>query len=104
MNALNAFVAETSADNRRVTAADLVRHVDHIAQLVGVQHVGLGFDLCDNFKNYLNTSASLETYDVLAGHQNLPEFTLALIDHGYSDGDILLILGGNFMRVYHATL
>ena len=105
MNALNAFVAETSADNRRVTAADLVQHVDHIVRLVGVQHVGLGFDLCDNFKNYLNmSSSSLETYDVLAGHHSLPEFTSAMIDHGYSDDDILLILGGNFMRVYHATL
>jgi hypothetical protein len=39
---------------------------------------------------------SLDTYDVLEGHQSLPEFTAALIEHGYSDDDILLILGGNF--------
>lgn len=104
MNALNAFVAAPSAENRRVTAADLVQHVDHIVRLVGVRHVGLGFDLCDSFKNYLNTAASLETYDVLAGHQGLSEFTSALIDQGYADDDILLILGGNFMRVFEATL
>lgn len=104
MNALNAFVADSSDQNRRVTADDLVKHVDHIAQLVGVQHVGLGLDLCDSFKNYLTMPSSLDTYDVLDGHHSLPEFTTALIEHGYSDDDILLILGGNFMRVYQATL
>ncbi len=104
MNALSAFVGDISDTRHRLTAEDLLDHVDHIVNLVGIEHVGLGFDFCDNFGNFLTMKGSLETYDVLDGHGSLPEFTAGLLRRGYSDEEILLILGGNFMRVFEATL
>jgi membrane dipeptidase len=47
---------------------------------------------------------ALETYDVLPGHHHLKDFTAGLIQRGYSDEDILNVLGGNFLRVYGQVL
>ena len=104
MNAASAFTANPSDNGNRPTAEDLLDHVDHIIKLVGVEHVGLGLDLCDSFGNHLTLEPSLGTQDVLQGHQSLHEFTSGLIKRGYSDDDILLILGGNFMRVFEETI
>jgi len=104
MNAISAFTGDTTAGGKRLNAEDLLDHVDHIVKVAGVEHVGLGFDFCDSFKNYLTMEESLVTYDVVPGHGGLSEFTAGLIRRGYSDEEILLILGGNFMRVFKAVL
>lgn len=68
----------------------LMKHLDHIVKLIGVDHVGLGsdFDGIDSAPKQLKTVV------------DYPEFTKALIKRGYSDKDIAKILGGNFLRVY----
>ena len=68
----------------------LMKHLDHIVKLIGVDHVGLGsdFDGIDSAPKQLRTVV------------DYPEFTKALIKRGYSDTDIAKILGGNFLRVY----
>jgi membrane dipeptidase len=104
MNAASAFVGNDSETRTRLSAKDLLDHVDHIVNIAGVRHVGLGLDLCDSFEDYLTLGHSLETYDVVNGHGNLHEITSGLIQRGYSDDEILLILGGNFLRVFEATL
>jgi membrane dipeptidase len=104
MNALSPFVGDVSDTSRRLGAEDLLNHLDRVVNIAGVRHVGLGFDFCDSFENYLTMKKNLETYDVVNGHGSLHEITSGLIKRGYSDDDILLILGGNFMRVFEATL
>jgi membrane dipeptidase len=71
----------------------LMKHLDHIVKLIGVDHVGLGsdFDGIDSAPKQLRTVV------------DYPEFTKALIKRGYSDTDIEKILGGNFLRVYRAN-
>ena len=39
----------------------------------------------------------------LTGIDDLPRITLELMKRGYSDEDVLKILGGNFLRVFEAT-
>jgi membrane dipeptidase len=75
MNALSALTGDVSEGSKRLTAEDLLDHVDHIVKLVGINHVGLGFDFCDSFKNFFTMPESLETYDVLNGHGSLHEIT-----------------------------
>jgi membrane dipeptidase len=101
MNAISAFVGD-GAQRRGVE--DLLDHVDHVVRIAGIRHVGIGFDFCGGFKNHLSLPHPLETYDVLAGHHRMPEFTAGLIQRGYADNDIALILGGNFRRVYEKIL
>lgn len=104
-----------------VTIEDVVDHFDHVAQLVGVEHVGIGSDLDiegygsprvppgqaigpsgqPNFERY-NAYFTDDGYvhiDGLDHPKRVFDLTDALIRRGYSDDDIRLILGGNFARV-----
>lgn len=103
MNAISSFVREDH-ETRRATPADLAAHAGHVADLVGVDHVGLGFDFCDGFQNFLTMEDDIKTYDVVSGHEGALEFTVALLERGFGDEDIRKILGGNFLRVVGAWL
>jgi membrane dipeptidase len=101
MNAISAFVGDSS---RKRTVEDLLDHVDHVVDLVGIAHIGIGLDFCSGFKDYLSLPHFLDSYDVLPGHHGLRDFTAGLMTRGYSDDDILKVLGGNFMRIYEQIL
>jgi membrane dipeptidase len=68
----------------------LIDHIDHIAKVAGVDHVGLGSD-------FDGVSGALPAE--IDSAADLPRITQALIDRGYSDTDIKKILGGNLLRV-----
>jgi membrane dipeptidase len=68
----------------------LIDHIDHIAKVAGVDHVGLGSD-------FDGVSGMPQGMDSAA---DLPRITQALLDRGYSEGDIRKILGGNLLRVF----
>lgn len=80
-------------DNTRPPLSMLIDHLDHIVKLIGVDHVGLGSDF-----DGIN-SAPRELNDVT----NMPLITEELMKRGYSNEDILKILGGNFIRVFKAN-
>ncbi len=69
----------------------LVDHIDHIAKVVGVDHVGLGSDF---------DGVSGATPQGMDSAADLPKITQALLDRGYSPDDIKKILGGNLLRVF----
>lgn len=73
---------------------DVVAHIDHITELVGTDHVGIGADF-DGI-----TLPPRELPDVSC----LPRLTEALTRRGYGDDDIRKVLGGNFMRVVATVL
>ena len=68
----------------------LMQHFDHIVNLIGINHVGIGSDF-----DGIN-SAPKELKTVL----DYPKFTQALIARGYADKDVAKVFGGNFLRVY----
>jgi len=70
---------------------DLIDHIDHIAKIAGVDHVGLGSDF-DGV-----AGAMPQGMDSAA---DLPKITQALLDRGYSEPEIRKILGGNVLRVF----
>jgi membrane dipeptidase len=73
----------------RPSYKEVVDHIDHVVKLVGVNHVGIGSD----FDGIEVTPEGLEGVD------KLPVITKELKLRGYSENDIKLILGGNFMRL-----
>ncbi len=101
VNAISAFVGDEA---RKRGVDDLLDHVDHVVKVAGIQHVGIGFDFCGGFQNHLSLPHPLETYDVLPGHHHLKDFTAGLVQRGYDEEDISLILGGNLMRIYERVL
>jgi membrane dipeptidase len=69
----------------------LIDHIDHIAKVTGVDHVGLGSDF---------DGVSGATPQGMDSAADLPRITQALLDRGYSADDIKKILGGNLLRVF----
>jgi membrane dipeptidase len=69
----------------------LLDHIDHIAKVAGIDHVGLGSD-------FDGVSGALpQGMDSVA---DLPKITQGLLDRGYSAENIRKILGGNLLRVF----
>lgn len=96
------------------TIEDVLNHYDHVAKLVGVEHLGTGSDIgLDGYDalpepirkklhaSYKASYAFREKDDVegLDHPQRTFDLTEGLIRRGYSDRDIEGILGGNFKRV-----
>jgi membrane dipeptidase len=63
-------------------------HIDHIVAVAGVDHVGIGSD----FDGVDELPAGMDDVSML------PNLTAELVRRGYSDEDILKILGGNLLR------
>ena len=66
----------------------LIDHIDHIAKVAGIDHVGLGSD-------FDGVTSLPQGIDSVA---DLPKITQALYERGYTRAQIHKILGGNFLR------
>ena len=82
---------EWAAKIPRPPFKSLMDHIDHIAKVAGVDHVGLGSDF---------DGVSGATPQGIDSAADLPKITQALLDRGYSADDIRKILGGNVLRVF----
>ena len=73
----------------KATLAQVADHIDHIRQTAGIDHIGIGGD----FDGITSVPVGLE--DV----STYPMLTAELIRRGYSDEDVMKILGNNILRV-----
>ncbi len=69
----------------------LIDHIDHIAKVAGIDHVGLGSDF---------DGVSGQLPEGLDSPADFPKITAALMERGYSAEDCRKILGGNLLRVF----
>ena len=74
------------------TILDVIAHLEHAIQVMGIDHVGLGTDF-DGDGGVCG----------LADSSELIHFTRQLLARRYSDEDIQKIWGGNFLRVMAET-
>ena len=73
---------------------DVLDHYDHVIQLVGVEHVGIGSDF-----DGVGDSLPVGLKDVA----DYPNLVRGLIERGYSETDVRNILGENLLRVWQAV-
>ena len=76
----------------QTTLADVADHIDHIRDVAGIDHVGLGSDF-DGMPSHETVPQGLE--DV----SKYPMLVAELVRRGYSDEDVLKVMGGNVLRV-----
>lgn len=67
--------------------------IARLADLIGVDFVGLGSDMM-----------GLVGPSALPSYRNLPELAAALLERGFGKEDLQKILGGNYRRVFEATV
>jgi membrane dipeptidase len=71
--------------------SDVADHIDHVVELVGVDHVGIGSDF-DGVGDSLPTGLKDVSY--------YPNLIRVLLERGYSEEDVAKIAGENLMRVW----
>ncbi|HEY4358356.1 MAG TPA: dipeptidase [Acidobacteriaceae bacterium] len=84
------YERELSATVPRASFNALIDHFDHIAQVAGIDHVGIGSD----FDGFSMLPAGIRSA------ADLPKITAALLDRGYTAEQLGKLLGGNLLRVF----
>jgi len=74
----------------KVTLSEVADHIDHIAKVAGVDHVGIGSDY-DGVDNSLP--------DGLESVADYPALLAEMLRRGWSDADVAKLAGGNVLRV-----
>ena len=75
----------------RASLDDVVAHIDHVVEIAGIDHVGLGSDF-----DGVGDSLPFGLRDV----SMYPNLFARLLERGYSEADIEKIAGGNLMHVW----
>lgn len=91
LGAFEPFIAEWRSRHPqpRTTLSDVVAHVEHVREVAGVDHVGLGGD-------YDGTPTLPEGLEDVTGY---PRLLAALADNGWSDADLGKLTSGNALRL-----
>jgi membrane dipeptidase len=73
---------------KSATVKDVVDHIDHVVQVIGIDYVGIGTDF--------DGGGGVDGCRTASEMKNI---TIELLRRGYSKSDIKKIWGGNVMRV-----
>jgi len=80
-----------NCNNGNTTISRVVDHIDHIKNVSSINNVGFGSDF-----DGVNGQLPIGLEDV----SKFPYLTAELFRRGYSDEDVIKIIGGNFLRVF----
>ena len=108
---INAILVSPS--KAEATLDRYVGHIEHVASLIGLDGVGLGFDFCEFLWRQM-PPAQLEEMEAkltrphfipdLSNHAHARNMTRKLIERGFSDEGIEKVLRGNWLRVLREAL
>lgn len=103
-------------DGGHPTIEDVVDHIAYVADLVGIDHVGIGSDHFEAESEvryaafgtqFAGTQRGFTRETVYAQGiervERLLSLTLRMMRRGFSDADILKVLGGNHLRLFRAV-
>lgn len=102
-----------SAEAEKATLDHYVDHIAYVADLCGVEAVGIGFDFIEFiFRHWTPeqqaalSSSMIEAHHVpgLTNHSHAPNLTHTLIERGFHDDEIAKILYGNWLRVLRQAI
>jgi membrane dipeptidase len=104
---------------------DMIDHVAYIADLVGIDHVGVGMDYFPGQDGIMPLADAQKMYELLleSGHWSpssyppppytfpegietpdlLPALTAGLLKRGFAVSEVKKIVGGNWLRVFEAV-
>jgi len=102
-----------SPRREEATLDHYIDHIEHVADLIGIDGVGIGFDFFEFIYRQWPESAKKELaakfttphfIPDLSNHSHARNLTRRLIERGFSDKQIEKILRGNWMRIFKQLL
>lgn len=90
------------------TLDDYLRMIDYMVELMGVEHVGIGFDVgearsAQEVSMIGGADPSLRYVQELRSRSDLIRLTSALLGHGYTPDDVKRIMGGNLLEFFRVA-
>jgi membrane dipeptidase len=113
---LGAMLHPLVVDHEHPTIDRAIDHLEHAADVMGVEHVGLGGDFTARLVAQLpaepSTASSLlpagmelgAALEGLAGPEDYPALEAALRRRGWDDDDVTAVMHGNVFRFLHGAL
>jgi len=101
-------------DDEEASTESMFKHIDYIAQLVGIEHVGIGLDFVLDYEKFWR-SIMPETimWPKIPGYkrkitkyatpEQLIDLTELMLRKGYKENEVRGVLGENFLRVAKIT-
>ena len=107
-------------ESRKPAIDDYIAHLEHIVEVVGIEHVGFGTDLStgadlkkiaferqtprrwegiNRFNRVFGEDIPARYLADCSNHRDLPKVTEALLARGWTDEHVTAYLGGNLKRV-----
>ena len=97
---------------------DVFKHMEHMINVAGIDHVGIGTDaffgdhveLHKKIREFINISSgglqesSVAYMDGIENSSEIPNITRGLVKRGYSDSEIKKVIGGNVLRVLEEVI
>jgi len=108
LNLLACFI-----DQDNPTIDRVVDHYEHLVEIVGIEHIGVGPDfIADIYDDLFPAHADLSSEGLdtriniegLYASRHLPNLTAALLRRGFGEHDVRLILGENYLRVFREVM
>ena len=102
-----------SPNKEESTLDRYIDHIEHIANLIGIDGVGIGFDFFEFIYRQWPESAQKALaakfttphfIPELSNHSHARNLTRRLIERGFSGEQIEKILRGNWMRIFEEVL
>ena len=102
-----------SPDKEKSTLDCYVDHIEHVADLIGMDCVGIGFDFFEfiyrqwpeSKKKWMAEKLTTPHFiPDLTNHSHARNLTRKLIERGFADEDIEKILRGNWLRIFGELL
>lgn len=84
----------------------LIKHCDYIKNLVGVEHIGFGFDFMDYLYNDSSNSSTEDNLYIegLKNHSFIQNLVIRLFEKGYSQSEVEKISHKNFLNTFKKIL
>jgi membrane dipeptidase len=102
-------------DNQNPSAERVVDHIEHVIDVAGIDHVGLGPDIIDDYYQQVyggwfggwtppTPFGEVVAHPEIVRPSDLPKITEAMVRRGFSDADVRKVLGENVLRVLREVM
>jgi membrane dipeptidase len=99
-------------DAQNPSAERVVDHVEHVARVCGIDHVGLGPDFIDDYYQQVyggwvvppDLGGGQPVHAAISRPSDLPQLTEAMLRRGFSEADVRKVLGENVLRVMREVM
>lgn len=104
INAVEAFLHGEAPD-----VGTVVDQIEHVVDVAGIEHVGLGFDFYEYNLEYMSPAEreymiDIASPDGLERDEDVGNLTPALLDRGFTPDEVRKVLKLNFVRVLETVL